>query len=260
MSTVFVPTMPVPKKFLNDNYELMVGDYVAISPSGKRVDVRYFIVSEIRGDKYIIHPGSRSSKLYELTRGDKIGKWILKTENHSTIHDWSWNHQRYGFVQEIDINEQRSGYGPPIEIIKSEDATDHRILKEYIIAESIKQESESSNQTSDFVIIDEIYEGYIDRTEDFIIRTKTKLGAIVTYMNYIHSLDIEVCNTDKGHWDQIDPRKYHLEKFESIKGMITYFSIEYGNIMEPQRIRDKTIVDFPGPMDQSHRIKSGRKG
>jgi hypothetical protein len=83
-------------------------------------------------------------------------------------------------------------------------------------------------------------------------------------MNWLDSKNIDFGNLDEYMWDQLDLRDYTLRNFEgSLQSQIGEMADLFckgndGLVVEIDEPLE--VVDFPGPMDRSHLIKSVRKG
>lgn len=240
-----------------------VGDFFGISPTGSLKGTRYFVISDIDqvdGDNKVIyiHPGSRTECLYKLQIEDVDRPWMLTFESLDStgITSWGDGTSRIGPL-EIDMYECQfleaskpliTGFG-----MTRRTFTDYRITRQIITDFATNREYQGKKKG----IKKSMYLGMATKGNyhPTHIRSYTKLGAVVSFMNWIESMNYRFgSDEDVFMWDQIDPIQYSLERYDSVENMIKNFE----HATERFVLHIESPVEFPGPLPTSYRTKPAR--
>ena len=246
---------------LIDRLNIEIGDYVRISLcGGLGEDTRFFIISEINDDHLFIHPGSRSDRLYKLTIHEN--GWIFESVDEKDDTNWRMYRRNDGKGPLLlSWDENKNDRGPIyIDFINQDDPsfTDYRLIREHVIDIAREKElevKELGGKNLKFTVTG----GLVGHNYNVSFRAYTKLGALVSYMNWLESLNLKIStvHSDGGMWDQVDPFYFSITSFETIDKMVDEFLDNYGDAVQEIE-EDESVIEFPGPLPSFHRLKPAR--
>lgn len=230
-------------------HNIKIGDYIMIAPN--RGHRKIFIVDFIHTDMIAIHPPSRPSQMKILEPGGAPDEWILTDNNtNESFFDWSHDTKKYQnrpfYVEEIRVVWDDL----PIQSIKflSQEDTywmDYRMIKEKVIEYVKELESDTTKPLTRYKILERKsakrhIPGY---KEDILIKSRTKYGAMVTYMNWLDTQDID--DYDNYMWDQVNPIQFNVKYFSSMEDLVGELC---RSCMVMKKVSNEpSIISFPGP-------------
>jgi hypothetical protein len=241
---------------LIDRLNIEIGDFVRISlRGGIGEDTRFFIISEINDDHLFIHPGSRPDRLYKLTLHEN--GWIFESVDEEDDTNWRMYRGNDG-KGPLLLSRAESNY---LDFIYQDDPsfTDYRLIREHVIDIAREKELEVKELGGKNLKF-KVTGGLVGHNYNVSFRAYTKLGALVSYMNWLETLNLKIStkhSADGGMWDQVDPFYFSITSFETIDKMVDEFLDNYGDAVQEIE-EDESVIEFPGPLPSSHRSKPAR--
>ncbi len=214
-----------------NDYDILIGDYVSIKH-------QIFIVLDVVDDGYIISPPSRTHQVVKLSPSSYSPYvWILEnTIPENMITNWETPdllEEEFILVTFIENPEEYDD--SDLHIIKAEDISiDYVELRDKLVNYVLQYETDEllpfTRYTLSDIGLDLHRRGLYGHNRNLIFKTRTLLGAIITYMDW---LDIEKDNIDWSRdshvWDQQDPLRW--SSFLDIEDLVEEFLANYEHLV-----------------------------
>ncbi len=172
--------------------------------------------------------------------GNRPDKWVLRGVRPDVmVVDWSVHPPRH--VNAISLT-----WDPldtrQIKFISQDDpeASDYRLIREKIIEQAALLEQDDSRPFKTYMVGAKKFAGY----NDLVFKTRTYLGALVSYMNWLDTQNIPLC-TEEPMWDQLDLYYLNIGDYDSIEDLADEFE-EYNNDILKEWTEPE-VITFPGP-------------
>ena len=235
-----------------------VGDYILITNIKKLgpAERRIFYVAKITSSHIHIHPQSRPQQLSTIyphhNSGPRDANWLFG-DNTKPEHD------HMGKINYLCTWGEDPAFDN-IQLFSQDDETitDYRQIKELVIDFAKNMEKVMAGPRIIYRLRQTTARGYVYRGDRPYFKAKTRIGALVSYMNWLDTQ--QITDMDTHMWDQLNPRDLSIweHTHDGVFSIVRLVdSLLKNNDLFKSYQDEREVIEFPGPMDNL--IKSAAK-